>query len=357
LAEPLYRRHSTGLVATYADLENHALNLDRHRLLAGTPGSITVRTNAAGKAFLVRQFYDHAGRKRDEYIGGEPGTPGGDALMADWKARIAEASDAIRTARLLSREGYAIVTPKQLATLRPFAVHGIFAAGALLVGTHAFGAILNRLGVRASSFATEDIDIAKGPKLAIDPADRIGLVQLLEESGVDFVKVPPLDHRDPSTKFTEKGRSRFSVDLLVASRDDEYSAVYVPELAAHATSLPYFRYLINESQDAIVISSHGVLAVRTPLPERFAIHKMIVAQLRRGGGAKSLKDIRQAAVLVAALGELYPGAIADAFRKTAVSTRKHIRKSFAQMRADLEAHPQALAEVSEALAAKSPGNS
>jgi len=349
MADRLYRQHSTGLAATYADLENHALNLDRNQLLAGTPGSITIRSNGAGKSFLVRQFYDHAGRKRDEYIGGDPGTPQGDAMMAEWRGRIAEASDAIRTARLLSREGYALVTPKQFATLRPFAIHGIFAAGALLVGTHAFGAIVNRLGVRASSFATEDIDIAKGSKLAIDPAQRVGLVELLEESGVDFVKMPPLHHRDPSTKFKEKGRSKFSLDLLVASPDEEYAAVYVPELEAHATALPYFRYLISESQDAVVISSHGVLPVRTPVPERFALHKMIVAQLRKGRAEKSLKDIRQAAVLVAALGEHHPGAIADAFRKTAISTRRHIRKSFAQMRADLEAHPQALAEISEAM--------
>ena len=63
------------------------------------------------------------------------------------------------------------------------------------------------------------------------------------------------------------------------------------------------------------ISTLGVVAVRVPIPARFALHKMIVSRLRRGGSEKSDKDLRQAALLVAALGELEPGAIEDAYRQ------------------------------------------
>ena len=319
--------------------------MSRPPLIAGTPGSISVRENAGGASFFVRQYYDHEGRKRDEYIGGRPGTPEGDAILQQWRRRIAEASDLVRTVRLLAREGYATLTPKQFATLRPLASHGLFEAGALLVGTHAFGAITNRLGIRTSSFATEDIDIARASKLALAQRPAGGLAGILGESGIDFVEVPALDPREPSTKYKEKGRSRFTFDVLVPASGHEVGSAYVPELATHATALPYLRYLLAESQDGVVLSSHGAVAVRLPLPERFAMHKLIVSQLRTGRPEKSLKDLRQAAILISAVGELFPGAITDAFGKTAASSRKYIRKSLDRILPDLEPHPQSRDEI------------
>ncbi len=347
MATPLYARHTAGLAATYAEIEN--LSLNRPEILAGTPGSITVRQNGSGATFFARQYYDFDGRKRDDYIGGQPGTREGDALLADWRKRIAEATDLVRIVRLLAREGYATLTPKQFAALRPLAGHGLFAAGALLVGTHAFGAIVNRLGIRASSFATEDVDIARASKLALKSRPQGGLAGLLLESGIEFVEVPPLDPRKPSTKFKERGRSKFSLDVLAPAKGDEVSAVYVPELETHATALPYLRYLVSESQEGVVMSSHGAAAVRLPLPERFALHKLIVSRLRKGRPEKSLKDLRQAAILIAALGELHPGALVEAFGKTALSTRKHIRVSLDSIRAALEAHPQSWEEIRRAV--------
>ena len=85
-----------------------------------------------------------------------------------------------------------------------------------------------------------------------------------------------------------------------------------------------------------------------PLPERFALHKLIVAQLRVGRTEKSRKDLKQAAVLVAALGELHPGALEQAFGKTAASSRKLIRRSLQGIRKELESHPQAWDEIAAA---------
>ena len=125
----------------------------------------------------------------------------------------------------------------------------------------------------------------------------------------------------------------------------EIETVRVPELNAHATALPYLKYLLGESQVSAAISSHGVAAVRVPVPERFALHKLLVAQLRTGRPEKSRKDLQQAAVLLAALGELFPGAIEEAFAKTALSSRTHMRKSLEQLAPQLVAHPQAWEEA------------
>lgn len=341
---PLYRRHSAALAATYADVENHALNQDE--VLVGTPGAISIRENANKTKYYVRQYYDFEGRKRDQYLG--QFDPESGRLQESWRKRIDEAREIQGSVRLLAREGYSVLHAKHLAALAPLSRHRIFEAGAVLVGTHAFELIANRLGVRVAVFATEDMDIARPDKLALDKPPAGGLLELIRESGIDFVDVPGFAHGQPAASYKERGRSRFTFDLLVPNAGEQIEIRAVPELGAHATALPYLRYLLSETQMGAAISSHGVAAVRIPIPERFAIHKLIVAQLRAGRPEKSRKDLKQAAALIAALGELQPGALHEAFGKAAASTRKHIRNSLRQIRSQLDAHPQAWDEMAAA---------
>jgi hypothetical protein len=346
---PLYRRHSAGLAATYADIENQALN--QREILVGTPGSVTLRQNGAGAAFYVRQFYDYEGRKRDSYISGSVDSDETLAQVDAWRRRVEEAKDVLKSVRLLAREGYATLTPKQIAALAPLSEHGLFEAGAVLVGTHGFEVIVNRLGIRAEAFATQDIDIARAAKLALKNVPEGGFLEMLRESGIDFVEALRFNHAEPATRFMERSRSKFTVDLLVPASGDEAEILAVPELNAHATALPYLRYLLVETQTGAAMSNHGIVAVRVPVAERFAIHKLVVSQLRVGRPEKSLKDRRQAAILIAALGELHSGAIEAAFKATPVSVRKHVRKSLDQIGDLLAPHPQALDEITRASSA------
>lgn len=248
---------------------------------------------------------------------------------------------------LLAREGYSLLPPKHFAAIAPLVNHGVFEAGAVLVGTHAFEVIVNRLGIRAAAFATEDVDLARPGKLALASRAPGGLLAMLRESGIDFVEVPPLDPRQPSIKFKERGRSRFTFDLLVPSPDKQHGIRPVPELNAHATALPYLRYLLGETQTGAALSYHGAVAVRVPVPERFALHKLLVSQLRRSGTDKGAKDRRQAAVLIAAVGETQPGALESGYRRAPVSVRKHIRAAYQAIRESLGNHPASLAQMDE----------
>jgi hypothetical protein len=342
LPTALYRRHSPGLAATYADIENHALSLGE--VLIGTPGSVSLRRNAAGVQYWVRQYYDFERRKRDQYVVAHGADQAEDRLK-DLRDRIRETQDLLHTVRLLAREGYATLTPRHFAVIARLANAGLFRAGAILVGTHAYESILNRLGIRAEVFATEDIDIARNARLAIRDVPAGGLLEILRGSGIDFVEVSPFDPRDPPIKFKERGRSRFTLDLLVPARGDEAGVEPVPELAAHAAALPYFRYLLGETQMAAALSSQGAAGVRIPVPERYALHKLIVSRLRRTGSEKSFKDLRQAAILIAAVGENLPGALERAYGRTPVSARSLIRKSLEAIRESLSAHPQAWEEL------------
>jgi hypothetical protein len=342
-ANPLYRLHAPALAATHSDLENHALAI--REVLTGTPGGVVTRRNATGTMFYARQYYDHDRVKRDRYLAGPAGSPQADALAESWRIRIAEANDILKSVKILMREGYLALGHKPFAALAPLCSHGLFAAGALLVGTHAFASIVNRMGIRVSAFPTEDIDIARPEKLALASVPPGGFLEILRESGIKFVPIPEFDPHTPSTKFKEAGRSRLQVDLLVPAAGKEVSIRPVPELDAHATALPFLSYLLAESQPGIVLSHHGVAAVRTPLPERYAVHKLLVSQLRTGRTEKSLKDLRQAAILIAAMAELFPGAITEAFGKLPVTAHKYVRKSLMQVTPWLEVHPKATEEL------------
>ena len=82
------------------------------------------------------------------------------------------------------------------------------------------------------------------------------------------------------------------------------------------------------------------------MPERFAVHKLIVSRLRRGREAKSDKDVFQACVLAAALAESHPGAIESAARQFPVRTRKHLKQALEVARRYLApVHPRALEEL------------
>jgi hypothetical protein len=100
----------------------------------------------------------------------------------------------------------------------------------------------------------------------------------------------------------------------------------VPELKAHAKGLPYLRYLLGESQHVPLLSPYGVVLVRVPVPERYAIHKLLISQLR-SKGSKSAKDLQQAAILIAGVADRFPGAIQDALRAVPKSAAKHVRRA------------------------------
>jgi hypothetical protein len=346
----LFTIHSRGLAATYADIENQALA--QGRAFLATPGSVLSRTNGGGFRYYALQQYDKSGSKRESYLAGPVGDPAADKIAEEARRAASEQRDVVTSIRLLMREGYAALEPKHYAAIAALANHGLFSEGAgVLVGTHGFEVIANRMGIRASAFATMGVDIGRAGKLAMRDVPEGGLLGILRDAGLEFERIPPLDHRERAVKIKEKGHSRFTVDLLVASRNDEYSTVYVPELDAYATALPYFRYLISETQPGAALSRLGCVAVRVPLAEKFAIHKLLVSQLRVGTGEKARKDLRQAAILIAALGEMFPGALEEAYSKTPVSARTRIRKSMVEAAKLLQDYPRARAQL-DAIAAK-----
>lgn len=347
MSSRLFTLHPPSLTTLFADLEGFALS--QREVFVGTAGTVLERTNAAGFRFYAHQSYDGEGKKRERYVAGPVGDPSADAAAEALRERVREVKDLVPSLRLLAREGFHVVDRRTYGTLAALHNHSVFAAGGMLVGSHAYGVLLNRLGVRAAAYTTEDVDIARREALALESPLEGGLLALLRESGIDFVEVPSLDRKRPSTSFKQRGKARFHVDLLVPSRDESFPVVPVPELKVHALGLPYLGYLLAESQLAMLMAREGCCAVRVPLPERFAVHKLLVSRLRTGREAKSGKDVHQASVVAAALGETHPGALEVALDDVPRRARKPLKAALAAARPTLEpAAPRAWEELAKA---------
>jgi hypothetical protein len=328
---PLYTRHALLHQTAYSDLKRRAL--EQTRVLVGTPGSVGER-EVKGQRFHYRQFYDAAGKKAAAYVG-PVGQALGDARAAELREVIETTNGLLREARELSRVGYSRVDSRTLAVLGAAANHALFRAGATLVGSHAYGVLLNESGVKAAGYATEDVDLARGRRLVMEGAEGETFADILAESTVPLRPVPGLGRHDPVTSYKVTGKDRFRVDLLVPTNAREVGIARVPELDAYATALPYLAYLLDDPMDAVVLGREGVVPVKVPRPEVFAWHKVLVSQLRGATRDKQRKDLGQAAVLLAVLAEDAPDALVDAFaalpRGTKGKTRDGGKVVVAQM--------------------------
>src|SRR5690606_15180351 len=98
-----------------------------------------------------------------------------------------------------------------MRVLKAFADAGILQPGAghaVLVGTHAFNALGNLLGVRwGSQVQTQDIDLAVDQDVDIAvPEPQTAVPDVLAQLEMGFIPVPSLDRHAPSTSFRVRGQ-------------------------------------------------------------------------------------------------------------------------------------------------------
>jgi hypothetical protein len=333
---PLVSPHEHALTLLFAELES-AVAAQGEAFL-GTPGTLDERANDNGTRYWVHRYSDALGRRVEAYVG-KVDDADVQVRMEALRTRIEAANRTIAQVRILARAGFSTVDRKTYATLASLHNHGLFKAGALLIGSHAYGALLNVLGVKAVAHRTEDVDIARREALALSGVPPF--IDMLRQTGIEFFEVPRIDTKAPSTSFAERGGSRLTVDLLVPSRGEDYPTVPIPELKAHAKGLPYLAYLLGSSQLVPILSPHGALAVRVPVPERYAVHKLMVSQLRSTTSIKPEKDLKQAATLIEALVERFPGAVEEALAAVPKSASKQVKRGIVALKRHLPETAQA----------------
>jgi hypothetical protein len=158
---------------------------------------------------------------------------------------------------------------------------------------------------------TGDIDVASFERLSVALEDRVEetpgeILRLLK-----FDPVPGIG--DGQVWRWRQSRSEAMVEFLTPAFGDE-AVRPLPSLGVSAQALNYLNFLIADPIHAVALYRSGVL-VQVPRPERFAIHKLIVADRRHGGPdrLKARKDRAQAEFLVAVLCQDRPDELAQAY--------------------------------------------
>ncbi|MBD1544859.1 hypothetical protein HK439_01175 [Labrenzia aggregata] len=301
--------------------------------LRGTPRSKVIGSKT--------YWYDHfrLGNKTiDRYIGED--TPELRSRL-ERHSEIAKASkqaerERARLMRVLRAEGYLFADVGSGQIVLAMARAGFFRLGGTIVGTQAFRCYEGELGIRIGfdqSAATDDIDIASIERLSLALADTVQppLAEVFSE--LQFDPLPAI--KSGKTWRWRQTTRQTLVEFLTPSFEDDEAIRDLPALGVSAHSLHFLNYLIADPISVPFLYRSGVL-VQIPRPERYAVHKLIVADRRQGEPEvlKAHKDRVQAAFLIEALTETRPDDLAEAYHlalKSGPEWRKRISASLKLM--------------------------
>jgi hypothetical protein len=245
--------------------------------------------------------------------------------------REARQRQRMRLVRLLRAEGFLSLDAGTGSLLGAMTRAGVFRLGGTIVGTHAFRLYEGELGLRFhfdQLAQTDDIDIASFEKLSLALEDTTSppLTEVLS----DFAFAPVAAMEPDRAWRWKQGSGNQLVEFLTPSFDAEEGRRPLAALGVDAQALHHLNYLIAAPIPAVVTYRSGVL-VQIPRPDRFAIHKLIVSQRRRGRDTlKARKDLLQAEFLIEVLAEDRPDELAQAYRDAlshAPRWREHLEQA------------------------------
>ncbi|MEM8537742.1 MAG: GSU2403 family nucleotidyltransferase fold protein [Pseudomonadota bacterium] len=304
-------RHSPIAHAAYHDLLA-SLQDEAVTSLRGTP----TKVNRNGRTYWYDTYRVGTDVKKS-YIGEDsPQLAARLAARADVQSDAdARAEGRTRLIRILRAEGFLRLDAGTGSLLSALARAGVFRLGGTIVGTHAFRLYEGELGVRYGfdqAAQTRDMDIASFARLSLALEDTVSPPLAAVFQDFAFAPVPALQKQ--SVWRWKQTRRELMVEFLTPSFDADETITPLAALGVEAHSLHHLNYLIQNPILAAVPYRSGVL-VQIPQPERFAIHKLIVADRRRAGDRiKAEKDRAQAAFLIRALAEDRPDELAEAYQ-------------------------------------------
>lgn len=199
---------------------------------------------------------------------------------------------------------------------------GTFRLGGALIGTNAFRLMEGELGVTlplGSVANTGDVDITQFERLSVVLEDTVQPSLAETFSALKFDPGLGLD-RDSVWRWRQGGQTGMMIEFLTPSVDAEEGIRDLPALGVKAQALHHLNYLIADPIHAVALYRDGVL-VQIPRPEKFTIHKLIVADRRRDGHAsfKAEKDRKKAAFIIAMMAEDRPSDLWAAYEDAMAS--------------------------------------
>jgi hypothetical protein len=284
------------LQTTYAELLEQC-SLDAFNESFPEAGTF-VPKEMKGKRYWYFQLPASEGQ-RQRYVG--PETP--ELLEHIRQHRQARASQRTRrslVSTLVRSGGLPRPIPRIGETIAALARAGVFRLRAVLVGTVAYQTYPGMLGTRlpSASMTTSDIDIAQFSNISLAVSDAtVPMLDVLKTVDDSFRAVPHL--HDGRRSVTYQASDGLRVDFLTPNEGrDTDKPKRLAALGTDAEPLRFLDFLIHAPEPSVVLHADG-LYVTVPAPERYAVHKLIVAQRRVGpGNVKRSKDLVQSEVLL-----------------------------------------------------------
>jgi hypothetical protein len=181
---------------------------------------------------------------------------------------------------------------------------GVFRLRSVLVGTVAYQTYSAMLSVRlpGALLQTNDVDIAQFTSVSVAIGDKTPpMLEILRKVDKTFTEVPHTSGYSWAASYHAQGGLR--VDFITPNEGpDSDEPQNLPALRTDANRLRFLDFLIHEPAPAVVLNGPGIY-VTVPTPERYAVHKLIVALRRPPGVTKVDKDLNQAGTLLEALAE------------------------------------------------------
>ncbi|OGR30527.1 MAG: hypothetical protein A2X79_04835 [Desulfuromonadaceae bacterium GWB2_53_15] len=293
----------------YAELIELLQIVEASRTISSLKGSFSIKGNK-GEEYVYFRFYNPSGQLEEKYIGRRNEQT--EQLMrdhADGKSDVMEMGGKLKRLSLQIQAGIKQPTDKAMTrVIRSLADAGVFRNGGVLVGTHAFQAAGLMLGVTWTPETTKtmDVDLAieRNVSVAIPMIDS-DIPAALDSLEMGFYPVPKLNHKDPSTNFAIR-KSQLRLDILTPKTKGSDSPVFIKRFNCAAEPLSYLSYVIEKPSFSVLLDTTPVL-VNIPQPVRYAMHKLIVSQVRdASSAAKRSKDLYQAHQILSLLQENRP---------------------------------------------------
>jgi hypothetical protein len=319
MAAARYIEISATAQSAYAELLESALAADHNRTVSDLGGSFAAKT-VKGRRYWYFQYTEPSGQLRQVFVG-----PDNEAVAA-LRGRKAVPGSASSRLAPLARSAAALgcreILPLHARVLNRLAEYGFFRAGGLVIGTHAFLACGNMLGVRwGDSDRTQDVDFehaGRSVSLALPTNLSLDTDEALKSLDMGLLPVRSLTAAGGATYLNPK-QPDFRLDFLTTRTRDDEKPFRHPQLGVTMQPLPFMEYSLEDVRQAVLFSGDVVVPVNLPSPARYALHKLIVFGERSGTfAAKSTKDIRQAAALLSRLGEMRRSEVENAWRDLVV---------------------------------------
>ena len=330
----MYRNLSLAAATAYAQLVEALQSGELSRSVLDAPGSFN-RKQIAGKDYWYYQYRDLNGKLIQAYLG--PDSAALSALVAQRQSAGHEHSDRqIRAmAQAASTLGCTTVVAAHLAVIQRLSDAGFFRAGGLLVGTHAFLAAGNMLGVCWGDASRTQLDMdeeafahaGRHMQVALRSDASLDLGDVVSSLNMGFVPTSSLDGIRGG-RWVNPKEPGFVLDFLTPMDKTEKELVYVPAFRADFQALRFMEFSLEDVQSAAVFTGTKACLVNVPNPARMAVHTLIVSGLRpMAQRTKANKDLQQAAMLYAWLLDQDPEGLIDAeldARLRGPKWRKHL---------------------------------